>query len=377
MARERVKTKYPGVYFRKVNKSGIKEPDEVYYIVFKKDGRVVEEKVGSKFSDAMTPAKASVIRSDRMQGKRESQREIKQKQKALKQTEKSKMTLLQIWEHYQVLNPNKKSLVTDRYNFQYLVSCENKTPDEITTFDVTKIKTTLSTRGLKPATIKHAVVLLRMLIRFGAREGLCALPDISKLHFEVPKLDNKKTEMLNAEQILTLKKALDEEVDQNAASFMRLALATGMRKGALMNLKWDDVDFDNHFITLRGDVAKKGTTERIPMSESAKTILLSIKKHPTSLYVFPGKDGGPRKEFRRVAQRVKKNAGLPDDFRPLHGLRHAYASILASSGKVDLYTLQKLLTHSSPQMTQRYAHLADEAMQRAASVVDEVFVKEK
>lgn len=61
------------------------------------------------------------------------------------------------------------------------------------------------------------------------------------------------------------------------------------------------------------------------------------------------------------------------DFRPLHGLRHAYASFLASSGKVDLYTLQKLLTHSSPQMTQRYAHLADEALQRAAQVSDNIF----
>jgi integrase len=50
--------------------------------------------------------------------------------------------------------------------------------------------------------------------------------------------------------------------------------------------------------------------------------------------------------------------------------------MLASSGKVDLYTLQKLLTHKSPQMTQRYAHLRDEALKRASdlagSLIDEV-----
>jgi hypothetical protein len=40
---------------------------------------------------------------------------------------------------------------------------------------------------------------------------------------------------------------------------------------------------------------------------------------------------------------------------------------------VDLYTLQKPLTHNSPQMTQRYAHLADSALQRAASVADKLF----
>ena len=56
--------------------------------------------------------------------------------------------------------------------------------------------------------------------------------------------------------------------------------------------------------------------------------------------------------------------------RCTHGLRHAFASHLESSGMVDLYTLQKLLTHGSPLMTQRYAHLADEALRKAAAVAD-------
>lgn len=73
-----------------------------------------------------------------------------------------------------------------------------------------------------------------------------------------------------------------------------------------------------------------------------------------------------------MARRVRDKAGLPPDFRPLHGLRHTYASFLASSGKVDIYALQKLLTHESPEMTARYAHLADEVMKRAASVADEM-----
>ena len=107
------------------------------------------------------------------------------------------------------------------------------------------------------------------------------------------------------------------------------------------------------------------------MNEAARTILLKLSRTGSS-FVFPGRDGGQRKDYRRIARRVKKNAGLPDDFRPLHGLRHHFASFLASSGKVDLYTLQKLLTHSSPQMTQRYAHLADEAMKQAAGVADSI-----
>ena len=89
--------------------------------------------------------------------------------------------------------------------------------------------------------------------------------------------------------------------------------------------------------------------------------------------MFPGKNGGRRREFRGLPRLVKLKAGLPANFRPLHGYRHNFASILASSGQVDLYTLQKLLTHSSPQMTQRYAHLADDALRRAAEVSAKAF----
>lgn len=64
---------------------------------------------------------------------------------------------------------------------------------------------------------------------------------------------------------------------------------------------------------------------------------------------------------------------MPKDFRALHGLRHVYASMLASSGQVDLYTLQKLLTHKSAAMTQRYAHLRDEALRRASDLAGKLF----
>jgi integrase len=46
--------------------------------------------------------------------------------------------------------------------------------------------------------------------------------------------------------------------------------------------------------------------------------------------------------------------------------------MLASSGKVDLYTLQKLLTHKDPKMTQRYAHLRDEALRKASDVARDI-----
>jgi len=109
------------------------------------------------------------------------------------------------------------------------------------------------------------------------------------------------------------------------------------------------------------------------MNGQARDIISKIKSDSVTEYLFPGRDGNPRRDVKRFLARIKKQAELPKDFRPLHGLRHTFASLLASSGQVGMYELQKLLTHNSPQMTQRYAHLHDQALQRAANVASDIF----
>jgi len=104
----------------------------------------------------------------------------------------------------------------------------------------------------------------------------------------------------------------------------------------------------------------------------AKGLLKNVFR-ANSPYVFPGRNGEKRSDIGKGARRIIKKAGLPKDFRPMHGLRHVYASMLASSGKVDMYVLQKLLTHKSPKMTQRYAHLRDETLKNGAGQIDEIF----
>lgn len=153
---------------------------------------------------------------------------------------------------------------------------------------------------------------------------------------------------------------------------MRLALCTGIRKTALLSLQWDDLDFQRGFITLRGKNAKKGKTEIIPMPQVAKAIFSAIPRSNEYVFPSPTNPKGHRLNCYRSFRRILKNAKIPEGFRPMHGLRHTFASLLASSGKVDLLTLQKLLTHGSPQMTQRYAHLHDEALKKASSVIDEL-----
>jgi integrase len=89
-------------------------------------------------------------------------------------------------------------------------------------------------------------------------------------------------------------------------------------------------------------------------------------------FVFQGRGGRQRKDINKLVGSIKEKAGFPKDFRTVHGLRHVRASMLASGGEVDMYILQKRLTHRSPQMTMRYAYLRNETLKRASDVAGEV-----
>jgi integrase len=373
---KREKTRYQGVYFYLKKRLDSDVLEKSYYIMYRQGGRgskLIEEPVGRE-SEGMTAAKAAHIRADRARGLEMPNTEKRAAEEAARLADLSRPTITRLWALYRDSRPERKRWETDESRWRLHIEplFAKKIPAELVTLDVDRMRSQMTKNDKSPATIKGAMDLLQRLIRFGAKKGLCPMPEVSQLHFNYPKVDGGKTENMTAQQMKAYLEALDEEEDQNAAAFMRLALATGMRKSALLGLRWDDIDFEYGFITLRGEFAKKGKTERIPLSVAAKAILKSIERMGDE-FVFPGRFGGPRKEFKKIAQRVKEKAGLPADFRPLHGLRHTFASWLASSGEVDLYTLQKLLTHNSPQMTQRYAHLADSALQRAASVADKLF----
>ncbi len=355
--------KYPGVYIH-IDLHG----EKIFYVMYRQGGRtskLIKEPVG-KSSGGMTAARAAIIRAERISGKSLPNTERRFLEEQARRQATGRMTINKLRELYKENHADPKRDFS-KYNRHLKSRFGEILPENITTSDIERMKYEMSSAGSAPASIQRIIVILRAIINFGVLHGHCHPIDPSKLQFKTMKIDNVKTEVLTDDELARFMKALDDEPDQNAAALLRLALVTGIRKGALLALQWNDCDFDREIITLRGEVAKKGKTEHIPMSSAAKTILQSIDR-TNSQFVFPGKDGNQRKDFRRIARRVKERAQLPKDFRPIHGLRHNFASRLASSGQVDMYTLQKLLTHESPLMTQRYAHLADEAMKRAAEI---------
>ena len=357
-SRTYTKTAYPGVFYC-LNKAG----QRVYYIRYEKGGGRAGKDVFEKVQGAgVTPKIAARIREEKIAGYRLTNAEKRQEVAA------ENLSFKELYRMYIKTLPENRARKADEINFNHLSKIHSKSIDEITTKDVDAIRYEKATTH-SPQTVKLILNILTRTINFGVKKGIIVQPDSRKLHVDKPKVDNQKTEFMTDEQLMAYIAALDKEEDQDTAAFLRIALLTGMRRGAILGLKWGDIDFKNGIVTLQPEYAKNNRTSHIAVNEDVLKILQKLPR--SGEFIFPGKEGGKRENFKRMAVRVRDAAGLPPDFRPLHGLRHNFASRLASSGQVDLYTLQKLLTHESPEMTQRYAHLADAAMKRAANVITE------
>lgn len=378
---KRHKTDYQGVYYinviseensfkKKHSISPVKNNPEkitdiVYYICYRKDGKQIEERVGSRFKDNMSPAKASHIRSLKYRKIQLSNKELKQVNEAKKQLEQNRYTIERLWQEFTPVNSLLKSSIQNenRYKNYILPNFGHKVPSELNPFEIDRLKITLL-KTRKPQSVKHILTLLQRIINFGVNKQLC---EGIKFKIVMPKVDNIKTEDLTPEQLQRLFQALNEDPNIQVANLMKLALYTGMRRGELFRLRWEDINFNRGFINILNP--KGGKNQTIPLNNEARNLLLSHPHTEGSPFIFPGRDGGLRKEIIKQANHIKERAGLPKDFRALHGLRHVFASLIASSGQVDLYTLQKLLTHKSPQMVIRYAHLRDETLKKASNLV--------
>lgn len=364
---KRKKTTYPGVFFRESKRIGGKGSEKVYYVVYKKGGKVYEEKAGRQYADDMTPARAAHIRSELIEGKRLTRKQKRQKDQALKEAEADNWTVQKLLDAYINGRAPGKSLTTDKGRYdKYLKAPFGDTePKDILALDVDRLRIKLL-KEKSPQTVLHILNLLTWIINFGIKNGLCpGLP----FHIKKPTVRNLVTEDLTPGQIKDLLTAIDADIHPQAGGMMKLALFSGMRRSEMLKLRWKHIDFDRGFINIVDP--KGGPDQVIPLNDAARELL---ENHPRtqSPFVFPGRGGKQLVNVSKPINKIKTKAGLPAKFRPLHGLRHVFASMLASSGKVDMYTLQKLLTHKTPQMTQRYAHLRDETLKRASNLAGEI-----
>ena len=148
----------------------------------------------------------------------------------------------------------------------------------------------------------------------------------------------------------------------------KFLVSTGLRLGELVNLTWDKVDIPNMQIHVNVRVSKtdgsvlwrpksKSSIRTVPLSKKAKEIVIA-QKGKNDTFVFTSKNGeqlhsnsvyNPFVVARNKAKVTNKGA--------IHALRHTFASKLAQSNKVTLYTIGNYLGHSREETTRIYAHL--------------------
>jgi integrase len=186
----------------------------------------------------------------------------------------------------------------------------------------------------------------------------------TKLHLQEPAW---RTRFLSPTELSTLLKTADTDAVMRAA--ILASVATGVRQGELLRLKWADIDFANGWITILE--TKTATPRRVHLTAQAVSALEGLKAAKVSslVHVFLDRDGTAltQSKLEMYWRRIRAAAGLKD-FR-WHDLRHTCASILAQNG-ATLLEIGSVLGHKSPSMTMRYAHLVQGAPVKGHAELD-------
>jgi integrase len=187
---------------------------------------------------------------------------------------------------------------------------------------------------------------LGVAIRLGETTGIpWTVEEAKPKSKHLPKTENQRT-LLSAD----------------AAAALRLLIFTGARLREILDLRWEHVDLERGLLLLPDSKTGRKT---IVLNRAAASVL---KTHPRrGPFVVPGDDPErPRSDLKKPWAAVCRHAGLTG--LRIHDLRHTFASIGAGAS-LGLPIVGKLLGHSQPQTTARYAHLDVDPLVRAANLI--------
>ena len=186
-------------------------------------------------------------------------------------------------------------------------------------------------------------------------------------------LEDKRERWLSTEELRRLLKALEGHPDQLSANAIRLLTLTGARKTEVLAATWDHFDLERAVWTKPSHHTKQKRPEHVPLGSTATELLLSMKRESEGKYLFPGRiPEEPLKDLNKFWKHLCRKAKIPN--ARINDLRHTYASHLVSSG-LSLPLIGKLLGHTQPQTTARYAHLADSSLREATNQFGTMYQK--
>jgi integrase len=171
--------------------------------------------------------------------------------------------------------------------------------------------------------------------------------------------EERRERWLSDDELGRILSALATQSNERAANAVRFQLLTGARIGEVLSSRWSDVDLIRGVWTKPSHHTKQNRTEHLPLSAPALALLAEMRERagPAQQYLFPGNSPDkPLQGIKKFWRNITKQAGL-EDYR-LHDNRHTHASHLVSSG-LSLEIVGRLLGHTNPLTTKRYAHLSD------------------
>ena len=213
-----------------------------------------------------------------------------------------------------------------------------------------------------PGTASKCVALLSTVFNFAIKRGL--LEENPATGIEKYK-DKKRERFLTSKEFKTLGETLAAANHHNpyALAAIKVLMLTGLRKNEVINMKWDDLQAELGVILIPESKTGK---KFVPLTQPVATILKGLSRIEGCDYIFPGVDNRPYQGLPKVWAKIRKQVNL-EDVR-LHDLRHSFASVGAMGGE-SLYILGKLLGHTDQSTTQRYAHIGNNPLAKAAEEI--------
>jgi integrase len=231
--------------------------------------------------------------------------------------------------------------------------------------DVAKLHHELAS---KPYQANRTLALLSKFFNWAEKHGL--RPDGSNPCRHIEKYrESRRERFLSEAELARLGNALREAERNNSATpwtiaAIRLLIFTGARLSEILTLEWNHVDEEHGLLVLPDSKTGK---KAIRLNAPAREVLEGIPRFEGNPFVICGERPGRNLvNLQKPWRRIRKAAGL-DNVR-IHDLRHSFASVGASSGQ-SLIVIGKMLGHSQPATTARYAHLGDDPVKAASDAV--------
>lgn len=388
-AKSWIKTAFPGIFYREtIDKDTGNVVDHYYTGWYSCGGKRFQCVFGSKKKHGWTPKKCadkmSEFRGNALEGKKP--RDFKEERALQEQKEveeaaaeeaqkKREITLTEFWENKYL--PNEQSRIKDgskkpksvkdeisSYN-NWLEPLLGETPlIDIDYNSLSDLKKAMLNKNLKNRSIEYCLAVLRQIFTHAIHTGdYHDVNPVSKHKKALKiKVKNAREQWFTIEEFEKIKTELMKRSPTTYTMAM-LSFHTGGRLGEVVQLTWNDIDFEKRFVHFRPITTKNKEGRYVPLYREILSHLQQIynENNPDKdSLIITDANGKKVKDLSNTFVKVLEDIGLrykKGEKMSYHHTRHSFASILAQSGKVTLHELKELMGHQTLQMTMRYAHL--------------------